>query len=59
MGIAAEVMQVLKVPDGTVRVMLEGVRRVRLKQFLQTEPYFLVRVEPVETPDERGVKSRR
>ncbi len=56
MGIAAEVMQVLKVPDGTVRVMLEGIRRVRLKKFLQTEPYFLVSVEPVATPSAKGVQ---
>ena len=56
MGIAAEVMQVLKVPDGTVRVMLEGVRRVRLTQFLQTEPHFLVRVEPVDLIEEHSVE---
>ena len=56
MGIAAEVMQVLKVPDGTVRVMLEGIRRVRLKRFVQTEPFFLVSVEPVPAPSARGVQ---
>ncbi len=56
MGIVAEVLQVLKIPDGTVRVMLEGIRRVRLMQFLQTEPHFLVRTEPVEVNDERGVE---
>jgi ATP-dependent Lon protease len=47
MGIVAEVMQLLKMPDNTVRVMLEGGRRVRLAEFMQTEPYFLVRTEPV------------
>jgi ATP-dependent Lon protease len=56
MGIAAEVMQILKVPDGTVRVMLEGVRRVRLAQFLQTEPYLLVKTEPVETEEEQSLE---
>ena len=56
MGIAAEVMQVLKVPDGTLRVMLEGVRRVRLGQFLQAEPFFLVRAEPVEVPAEHSLE---
>lgn len=46
-GIVAEVMQLLKMPDNTVRVMLEGGPRVRLRQFLQTEPYLLVRTEAV------------
>ncbi len=56
MGIAAEVMQLLRVPDGTVRVMLEGIQRVRLRQFLQTDPYFLVRIEPVETQEDRSLE---
>jgi ATP-dependent Lon protease len=46
-GVAAEVMQMLKVPDGTVRVMLEGLARVRLMEFVQSEPLFRVRVEPI------------
>src|SRR5579871_2591757 len=29
-GIAAEIMQILRVPDGTVRVMLEGLARCRI-----------------------------
>jgi ATP-dependent Lon protease len=56
-GIVAEVMQVLRMPDNAVRVMLEGGRRVRLRQYLQTEPYLLVRVEGLETaPDGRSVE---
>jgi ATP-dependent Lon protease len=44
-GIVAEVIQILKVPDGTVRVMLEGKERVRVSEWLQTEPHFQVRIE--------------
>src|SRR6266550_3339516 len=33
-GITAEIMQHLRVPDGTVRVMLEGVERVKFLSFL-------------------------
>ncbi|MBC8137067.1 MAG: endopeptidase La [Fibrella sp.] len=46
-GIAADVLQVLRLPDDTVRVMLEGGPRLRLEQFLQTDPFFMVRVQPV------------
>ena len=53
-GIIAEIMQILKVPDGTVRVMLEGLERVRIVEYIQNDPYFLVRVEKLpilETKD--------
>ncbi|MBC8141346.1 MAG: endopeptidase La, partial [Armatimonadetes bacterium] len=46
-GIVADVLQVLRLPDDTVRVMLEGGQRLRLDQFLQTDPFFMVRVSPV------------
>ncbi len=48
-GIVAEIIQILKVPDGTVRVMLEGKERVRVTQWKQTEPFFEVRLEPLVT----------
>jgi len=46
-GIVAEIIQILKVPDGTVRVMLEGKERVRVTQWKQTEPFFQVCLQPL------------
>jgi ATP-dependent Lon protease len=53
-GIVAEIMQVLRVPDGTVRVMLEGLERCRVVEYVQTEPFYRVELEvlhPYETKD--------
>ena len=50
-GIIAEVMQLFKMPDNTVRVMLEGTRRVRLSDFVQSDPFMLVRVETLDAED--------
>jgi len=55
-GTVAEVMQVLNLPDGTVRVMLEGQSRVRITEYLQTEPFFRVRVEVLAEVEERTVE---
>jgi ATP-dependent Lon protease len=55
-GIVAEVLQILKVPDGTIRVMLEGVTRFRITKYLQSEPFFLVKGEPIPHDDERDVE---
>jgi ATP-dependent Lon protease len=50
-------MQVLNLPDATVRVMLEGTARVRVKEFLQTDPFFRVRVEVLPEEEEKSVET--
>jgi ATP-dependent Lon protease len=44
-GIDAEIMQILRVPDGTVRVMLSGHNRCKILRYVQTEPFYRVEVE--------------
>lgn len=44
-GTIAEVMQVLRVPDGTVRVTLEGISRGKITQYTQTDPFFKARTK--------------
>ena len=39
-GVLANVLQLLKLPDGTVKVLVEGRRRVRIEEFTSTEPFF-------------------
>jgi ATP-dependent Lon protease len=56
-GLAAEVMHVLNVPDMTVRVMFEGLARVRIKKYLQSEPYFLCEVEELTEEEEKTVET--
>ncbi|NSW80476.1 MAG: LON peptidase substrate-binding domain-containing protein, partial [Chthonomonadetes bacterium] len=51
-GIVAEVLQVLRMPDGTLRLMLQGIDRVRITRYVQTEPFILVKVAPV--PSEKA-----
>lgn len=55
-GTVAEVMQVLNLPDGTVRVMLEGQARVKILEYLQTDAFFRVRVEVLPEIEERTVE---
>jgi ATP-dependent Lon protease len=46
-GLVVEVMQVLRVPDGAVRLMLEGVARVKVVKFVHTEPFLKAQVKPL------------
>ena len=47
-GVGAEILQILKLPDGTYRIFVEGVQRVRIRKFYTNESYWKVDVEPVE-----------
>ncbi len=55
-GTVAEVKQLLKLPGGTIRVLVEGVARGRVRRFVRLTPFFKVEVEqytddPVKTPE--------
>ena len=51
-GTMATVLQMLKLPDGTVKVLVEGLYRVRVSEFVETEECFLAKAEKVEDPKE-------
>ncbi len=44
-GTVASILQMLKLPDGTVKVLVEGVKRAQIKDFVVTEDYFTANVE--------------
>ena len=54
-GIVAEIMQVLRVPDGTVRVMLEGLERCRVVKYEQVEPFYRVEIERLESAERKDL----
>nr|WP_319251429.1 endopeptidase La [uncultured Celeribacter sp.] len=47
-GVLANVLQLLKLPDGTVKVLVEGETRVRLTEFHDNEAFFEAQIEPLE-----------
>ncbi len=55
-GVAGVVQRMLKAPDGTVRVLVEAQRRVRIGPFAETEPFLVAEVADeaeviVDTPE--------
>ncbi|MGZ6480446.1 MAG: endopeptidase La, partial [Bdellovibrionales bacterium] len=46
-GTVGTIIQLLRLPDGTVKVLVEGKRRVRIKDFLQTDGFFVVDCEDI------------
>ena len=48
LGVTATVLQLLKLPDGTVRVLVEGKQRARLEALSEADAYLSAEVEMVE-----------
>ena len=46
-GSVGVIMQLLRLPDGTVRVTIEGRRRARIARYLATDPFFVVEYDDV------------
>jgi ATP-dependent Lon protease len=46
-GCAGRVLKMLKFPDNTVRVLVEGLRRIRIKEYETLTPYLRAKVEVV------------
>src|SRR6476659_563168 len=49
-GVVGIVARMLKVPDGTIRILVQGTQRVRLGPYVTEEPYLVARID--ELPDE-------
>src|SRR5579862_1359245 len=57
-GTLATILQLLKLPDGTVKVLVEGIKRGRITKFIETKDYFLADISVIEDShvDEREVE---
>jgi len=56
-GTIASVMQLLKLPDKTVKVLVEGGSRARIKRFLDNPEFLQAEVEIIETPQEENAET--
>jgi ATP-dependent Lon protease len=49
-GVVGVVARMLKVPDGSLRILVQGGQRIQVEEWLEREPYLVARVS--ELPDE-------
>ena len=55
-GTLANILQLLKLPDGTVKVLVEGEKRAQLSNFVTKDSYFVAELELIE--EELGIEER-
>ena len=60
-GCVANILQMLKLPDGTVKVLVEGAQRARIHHISELETHFVADLTPVESEqgDEAEVEAMR
>jgi ATP-dependent Lon protease len=51
-GTLGNIIQLLRLPDGTVKLLVEGKQRARIKRFMPEQSYFLVEAEEIEESGE-------
>jgi ATP-dependent Lon protease len=57
-GCVSTILQMLKLPDGTVKVLVEGQQRARVNKIEEGELHFSANVTPVEAESDEQVKAR-
>jgi ATP-dependent Lon protease len=55
-GTAATILKMLKFPDGSTRLLVQGIARIRLKEFTQEEPYLKALVEEIPEVSDESVE---
>ncbi|MBP8626109.1 MAG: endopeptidase La [Syntrophorhabdales bacterium] len=49
-GVVSQIMRMLRLPDGRVKILIQGLKKARVKEYIQESPTFLVSAEVIEEP---------
>ena len=55
-GTLGSIIQLLRLPDGTVKVLVEGKSRACISRFVSTDPYFACEIEGVAEVEDSAVE---
>ena len=57
-GTLAKILQLLKLPDGTIKVLVEGLERVKVSKINQTKDFIIANYSFIETVDKNASKAK-
>lgn len=52
LGTVCMIMRMLKLPDGRLKILVQGLQRAHIKEYLQEKPFIKVRVETIQEPEQ-------
>ena len=56
LGVAALILRMIRELDGSQRVIVQGISRIRIREYIQREPYFRARTDTIEEGFVLGVE---
>lgn len=57
LGTVGSIVQMLRLPDGTVKVLVEGKRRAKISKFISGKSFFVVQLEEVVEQPNEGIEA--
>lgn len=57
-GTVAEVLQVMKLPDGSIKILIEGKQRARIRKFSSHKDYFEIKLKPLRDKFKKSVNTQ-
>jgi len=55
-GCAGRILKMLKYPDGNIRILVQGLRRIEIEEVVRTDPFLVGRVEQLEDRNGEGME---
>lgn len=56
-GTLSEIVQMVALPDGTTKILVEGLCRVKIDKYVQEDPFFRVKFSRIPEPEEISVEA--
>ncbi|MCI0474473.1 MAG: LON peptidase substrate-binding domain-containing protein, partial [Ignavibacteria bacterium] len=56
-GTVSYILKMLRFPDNTIRILLQGVKRAQINEYTQTEPYLKAKITQVSEPDKKDIST--
>lgn len=57
-GALINILQMLKLPDGSIKVLVEGANRVKINKFIASDPFFVVDIDPLLERIDQGTETK-
>jgi len=55
-GCAGRILKMLKYPDGNIRILVQGLRRIEIEEVVATDPFLVARVQQLEDENGEGLE---
>ncbi len=54
-GTVSNILKMLRFPDGTIRILLQGLKRAQINEYTQKEPYLKAKITPIIEKDQKDI----